>query len=342
MQFQIRLDSYIYTASNVIGRSKESFSVGKAVAKYIKEHKDEIDVIYAVVNPFFAEYIIAKNAKTYKLPVVMHIQDVFPEPIIRRIPFFGKQVFKCTLPVDKYILRNSTKVISIGEHIKHYIAQTRNIDENKFIVVYNWQDESRFDKSINSEHRKDIFTYMFLGNLAPAANLHYVLKCFAEAHIDNARLIFAGAGNLKEPLIEHAKQYPDAKIEFCNAPTSRVCEIQSQANVLLLPLRKGVALRCFPSKFPAYLFSKRPVLACVEHESDVADCIKQAECGWIVEPDDSEALINLFKTLPHKSKEELNKMGKSGYEYSQKHLTREINLKKIVSIILDAAKEKDQ
>ena len=336
----IRLDTYIYTASNVIGRSKESISVGKAVAKYIKGHKDEIDVVYAVVNPFFAEYKVAKAAKKCKLPVVMHIQDVYPEPIVRRIPVFGNLVFKCALPVDKYILRNSTRVISIGEHIKQYIAQTRKIDERKFVVVNNWQDETRFGKPVKNGRRKDIFTYMFLGNLATAANLHYLLECFAEAHMDNARLIFAGSGNLKEYLIEQAKQYQGVKVEFWDAPSSEVHEIQSQADVLLLPLRKAVSLRCFPSKFPAYLFSKRPVLACVEHGSDVELSIRNADCGWVVEPENKEELIERFKSIAQIPRRILDEKGENGYEYCQKFLTRKVNLEKLVNTIIGAAKYK--
>lgn len=338
---RIIVDSYIHPQTNFIGRAKESISFGRAVKKYVTENKDNINVIYGCIPPLFGQKIIVKCCKNLGIPFVLHIEDIYPESFLSRLPRpLGYFLYHLFLPMDKYILQNSSKVITIGPKLKKYLVKTRYLAAKNIEYVYNWQNENKFVASIINKNDKNPFTFMYVGSLSIAANLIYIAECYIKANPANTRFVFAGSGNLKEKLRQIAMEHPDVSFELWDAKSDKLPDIQAQADVLLLPLQKMVSLRAFPSKFPAYLFSKRPVLACVEHESDVADCIKQAECGWIVEPDDSEALINLFKTLPHKSKEELNKMGKSGYEYSQKHLTREINLKKIVSIILDAAKEK--
>ena len=329
----VRLNSFIYTASKIIGRSKESISVGKAVAKYLKVNHSKFDVVYMMVNPYFAEFIIARAAKKYQLPLVRHIQDVFPEPLVRRVPVVGKLMFKLALPVDKYILKHSARTIVIGERIKHYVANTRKADIKKFRVVNNWQDESRFSEMMPYDKNKEVFTYMFLGNLSTAANLHYILQTYAETNPKGTRLVIAGTGNIKDSLKELAARYPDAAIEFRDAPSADVNKIQSEADVLLLPLRKGVALRCNPSKLPAYMFSRRPVLACVEAGTDVDASIKAADCGWVVEPEDKEALVEMLRQLPTVSKDALEKMGESGYEYSQKNLIKEVNLIRLVEAI---------
>jgi len=329
----VRVDTYIYTASKIIGRSKEGISLGKSVVKYIEQHHDEYDVVYMMVSPYFAEYYIAKVCKKYRLPLVRHIQDVFPEPIVRRIPIIGDFVFKLALPIDKYICRNSTRTICIGDRIKHYVANTRKADESKMYVVMNWQDETRFEEKIPYGKEKDEFTFMFLGNLSAAANLHYVLQCYADSQSKGSRLVIAGTGNIKDSLVELANHYPDARIEFRDAPSADVNKIQAEADVLLLPLRKGVALRCNPSKLPAYMFSRRAVLACVEAGTDVDVCIKDANCGWVVEPEDKRTLMKMFQMLPSVPHEELEQKGENGYLYSQKHLTREVNLRKLIDVI---------
>lgn len=330
----VRIDTYIYTDSKIIGRSKEGISLGKGVAKYIKEHQNEYDVVYMMVSPYFAEYHIAKAAFKYGLPLVRHIQDVFPEPIVRRIPVFGDLVFKMALPVDRYIMKHSTRTICIGERIKQYVARTRRMPTDNMYVVMNWQDESRFGERIPFDKNRDTFTFMFLGNLSTAANLHYILRTYAESGSFGTRLVIAGTGNIKDSLVELARQYQEARIEFRDAPSAEVNQIQAEADVLLLPLRKSVALRCNPSKLPAYMFSRRPVLACVETGSDVDYSIKSADCGWVVEPEDSEALKKMFHDLPLISRKELEKKGENGYEYSQQHLTREVNLHKLVDVII--------
>lgn len=329
----VRVHTHIYTASKIIGRSREGISLGKSIAHYVKDHHEDIDVIYMMVSPYFAEFYIAKAAAKYGLPLVRHIQDVFPEPIVRRIPVVGNLVFKMALPVDKYICRHSTRTVCIGDRIKHYIATTRKADESRMYVVMNWQDESRFREIIPYNKNRDIFTFMFLGNLSTAANLHYIVRCYAESGSEKSRLVIAGTGNIKDSLVDLSAQYPNARIEFRDAPSASVNRIQSEADVLLLPLRKAVALRCNPSKLPAYMFSRRPVLACVEEGSDVDVSIKAANCGWVVEPEDAEALKTMFRELPLTPFDELVRKGENGYIYSQDHLTREVNLQRLVKVI---------
>lgn len=329
----VRVETFIYTASKIAGRSKEGISLGKAVAKYIKKYHVEFDVVYMMVSPYFAEYFIAKAASKYGLPLVRHIQDVFPEPIVRRIPVLGELVFKMALPVDRYIMKHSTRTICIGERIKQYVARTRRMPTDNMFVVMNWQDESRFIESLPYNKNRKLFTFMFLGNLSTAANLHYILTCYAESEAEGTRLVIAGTGNIKDSLVQLAGQYPKAQIEFRDAPSAEVNRIQSEADVLLLPLRKAVALRCNPSKLPAYMFSRRPVLACVEAGSDVDYYIKESDCGWVVEPEDSEALKKKFRELPLVSRDILEKKGENGYEYSQMHLTKAVNLQRLVKVI---------
>lgn len=336
----VELDTYIYTKSKIIGRTIESFDQGKKVANYIKQHKDEIDVVYANILPFWGEYVLAKVINKLGIPFVTHVQDVFPEPLVRRVPVVGKLLFKMILPIDRFILKKADNVVVIGPKIGRYLVNTRKVEDKHFRVVYNWQDESRFKGDYSNVAKSRLFTFMFCGSLSTGANLEYIADCFIEAHNDSARFVFAGSGNLLEPLKSKAIDHPDVNIDFMSAPSNKVGEIQAQTDVLVMPLRKTVALRCFPSKFPAYLFSKKPVLACVEHQSDVADCIGKADCGWIVEPEDRESLIHLFKSIPFKDKSELEKMGENAYRYSQQNLTQEVNLSKICDIIVNAGNKR--
>ena len=330
----VELDTFIYTKSKVIGRSKESYDQGKKVAEYIKAHRDEIDVVYANILPFWGEYVLAKTMRKLKMPFVTHVQDVFPEPIVRRVPLVGDLLFRLILPMDKFILETADRVIVIGPKIGEYLIRTRKIEGKNFRVIYNWQDESRFMGDYSNESKSELFTFMFCGSLSTGANLEYIADCFIKANNDKARFVFAGSGNLLEPLKAKAKDNPQVHFDFIPAPSSEVGKIQSQADVLVMPLRKNVALRCFPSKFPAYLFSRKPILACVESNSDVGDCVKRAACGWVVEPEDEQTLIKKFSEIPSIPKETLDEMGQNAYMFSQQSLTREVNLNNIADIIV--------
>ena len=83
---EIVADSYTCPQSSLVGRTKESISFGKYCAHYIKEHHNEIALIYANTWPMGSQYHIVKAAKKYRIPIAMHIQDVYPESLTNKMP----------------------------------------------------------------------------------------------------------------------------------------------------------------------------------------------------------------------------------------------------------------
>jgi glycosyltransferase involved in cell wall biosynthesis len=328
---RVILSSYVNPKSEFIPRFRENISFGTAICQYIDAHHHVIDVIYMTTFPLFAPKAILKTALKYNIPVVNHIEDIYPEPFKQKIPFLGNLVYRCLLPMDKWIVKNTTVSIVIGKKIKDFFIRTRNVLPDKIQVVYNWQDESRYQYVSTQKEDNEPFTFMYVGSISKAANLFLVLNAFIEANIENSRLVFAGSGNELESL--KASSAGDARISFIEARAENVGEIQSKADVLILPLLPTVALRAVPSKTAAYLFSHKPVLACVESDSDVAEIINEGDCGWIASPSDIHSVSSQMKLAAMKTKEQLSTMGEKGYKYSQLHLTKEVNLKKLADII---------
>lgn len=331
---EIIADSYTCPQSSLIGRIKESFSFGKSCAQYIKEHHEEISLIYANAWPMGSQYRLVKAAKKYGIPVAIHIQDVYPESLTNKMPSLtGWALRALILPMDKFILRNSNKVIAISEKMKNYLCKTRGIDEGKSSVVINWQDETEFleyqNNTILEPHDK--FTFMYMGNIGPVAGVDLLIDAFNRAKIKNSRLVIAGSGSMKELLKEKAKT--NADIEFWDVPNGKVPEIQSKADVMMLPIKKGAASSSIPSKLPAYMFSAKPIIGSMDQGCDTANAITEAECGYIVEPENKEQLADMMLKMAEKDRNELPVMGKRGQEYALNHFSKMANLQKLVGII---------
>ena len=109
---------------------------------------------------------------------------------------------------------------------------------------------------------------------------------------------------------------------------------QSEADVLVLCLKKGVAQTATPSKLTAYMFSGRPIVASVDLESDCANIIRESGCGLVVEPEDAETLSKAVESISSKSIEELNQLGKNAFVFAKENLSKERNLKIIVDTII--------
>jgi glycosyltransferase involved in cell wall biosynthesis len=145
-------------------------------------------------------------------------------------------------------------------------------------------------------------------------------------------VVIAGAGSEKESLQKLAMQYTGVDIQFWNAPKAKVPEIQDRADVMVLPLKKGFSLSSIPSKLPSYMFSAKPVIACVDFNSDTALSIISCHCGWVEEPENIEHLKVCMQKAVATKKRILEKMGENGFNFAMTHFSRRSNLPKLCKV----------
>lgn len=328
----ITLTSYTCPESKVFGRLRESYSFGKSVAKYIRANKRSIRSIYANTHPTLGQYLLLKEARRYGIPVVIHIQDIYPESLTRKLGIIGRLVQPLLAKYDEKMMKKASGIITISSGMKQLLDKSRSFDKGFVKVVYNWQDESIFDNNYSKED-SDTFTFMFVGSISPTASLDLVVEAFGLADLENAKLVLAGDGSDKQRCIEVASKFPKANIIFRSVSPNEVPSLQAEADVLLLPLKKGISQTALPSKLPAYMFSAKPILACVEDNSDVATILKDAGCGWITEPENLMMLSLQMQNCMTFSPEKIKQMGISARKYSLSHFTKRINLHAICKII---------
>ena len=331
----LRLNSFTCPSSNLIGRFRESFSFGRRCQNYIKANHDNIDLIYANTWPFLAQYFTIRTSKKFKIPLIIHVHDVYPESLSNKIPILKTLLNFILLPIDKFVLNNSTKIIAISKNMKNYLINTRKISEDKIFIVQNWQDENNFIKYkliSKSEIIDKPFTFMYLGNIGPVAGVNLLLESFVNADLKNSRLVIAGSGSMKDILKKNAFELKLDTIEFWDVPYGKVPEIQNQADVMLLPIKKGSALSSVPSKLPAYMFSEKPIIGCVDKDSDTAKAIIEANCGWILPPENPVLLSRLMEKTSSLSSKELKNKGSKGFNYAIKNYSKQKNLTKLVNL----------
>ncbi len=334
----IILNSYTCPQSSLIGRLIESYSFGKKSVKYIKENHKNIDYIYQNSWPLFSQYQIVKCAKKYNIPVVTHIQDIYPESFVNKLPLGEKLLYPLLLPMDKYILKKSSKVICISENMKSQLIYSRDIEPNKFDIVNNWQNEDLFIQYRNSKREINLpetkpFTFMYLGNNGPVAGVDFLIESFVKADIDDSQLIIAGSGSKTDYCKTLALNLSAENVLFIPVPDGKVPEIQDIADVMLLPVKKGGALSSIPSKLPAYMFSAKTIIGSLDLESDTARAIIEANCGLVVEPENENALIKAMREISTMAIEQLTQKGLNGFHYAMKNFSRKTNLEKVVKII---------
>ena len=335
----IILKSLVYPGASLFGRMIESISFGRASKKFIQEHNKDISVIYANTWPLFAQYAVTRECKKLNIPLILHVQDIYPETLTDRLGLIGPIVRALLMPIEKYVMSNVASIVAIGNKMAAYLATSRGIDKNKIIVVFNWQDESRFKEPEYIQKTETWFTYMYLGSLSPSANIEAVIEAFGNTGLKDSTLVIAGSGNSKQSCINAASVYPNADIRFVNAPYDKVPELLASADVHILPLKKGTGKYSIPSKLAGYMMSSKPVLAFIDTESDAADIIKDAECGWIVPSGNIQSLTLKMQEIHSLPETSLAILGQSGRAYALKHLSKSVNLEKLADLIKNNARE---
>ncbi len=327
----ITLQSYTCPKSKVFGRLRESYSFGNAVAKYIKDNKDSIKVIYANTHPTFGQYLLLNEAKKHGIPVIIHIQDVYPESLTRKLGVLGSLIEPLLVRYDKSAMKKSTKIITISPLMKQALTKSRGYSSEFVEIVYNWQDDSIFEKIIDEKSKK--FTFMFAGSLNPTASLETVIEAFEKAKLVNSQLILAGDGSDKQHCIEVAGKYKNLDIVFETITPNTVPKVQSKADILLLTLKKGISLTALPSKLPAYMFSSKPIIACADVGSDISSIIDKSRCGWVVEPENPDILAQKMIDCHSMALDDLKVIGERGRKYALENFSKRQNLAKICNII---------
>lgn len=319
------LPSYTHPQSSVIGRFRESYSLGLHIKHFIECHHQKIEVVYANVWPLFAQLAVAQACKKYGIPFVIHVQDIYPESLTSKVPFVGDVLAKLLLPIDKYILTTADAIVAISNQMKDYLVSTRGVTHNKISLVRNWQNDRAFNNVIVNESNSSNFNFLYLGSISPSAGVELLITAFEKADLKSAVLTIAGNGSDKIKCINIAAGCKST-IKFIEAQPEHVASIQSCADVLLLPLKKGIAETALPSKMTAYMLSAKPIIASVDKPSEIASIIEDNGCGWVTAPEDIDELARAMKEAYETAQDRLSNIGANSLAFANANLLKEINL----------------
>lgn len=342
---QVRIDSFVYPKYNLFYRSFESWDFGFKAIKYINKNIRDADLIYAGLWAFFGQYAFVRFNKHKNIPVIMNVQDLYPESFFTKIKY--KWLVRLLSPlcsVDKYIANKSAHVTVVSENLQNVYLKDRGLKKDKVTVIENWQDESEFVKEIDSRDQildkyqlqqvKEKFVYMYLGNIGPVAGLEKVIEEFSLLDPSHCALIIAGSGTAKKACMELAIKLNLTNVHFTEVQPGlkSVVELQSIADILLLPINPSAASSSVPSKLIAYMFSAKPVITSAEANSDTGKVIQESNCGWLV--DDSNPWHIRMEKASWYTGDRLKELGKNGYNYAMERFSKSEGLKKTENLFI--------
>jgi glycosyltransferase involved in cell wall biosynthesis len=325
---------------------RESWNFGRQVCRFLEKQDNDVEVVYANTWPLFSQALVARHCARHGIPLVLHIQDIYPESLLGKVPLWSRGLLGVVLTaLDRWIVRRAACVVVISENMRRTYVENRGLPCEKVIAILNWVDERRFAtlpaRSEACAHYKIPeypFTFLYLGNIGLVANVEGLIEAFHAAGLKQAQLVIAGDGSSKAACVELAKRMGVSCVRFVSDPDAgNVPLLQSLGHVCLLPLRKGAGMSSIPSKLIAYLLSAKPVLATLDAGSDTARCIQEAQCGWLGEPEDIGWLAKKMREIATLPSAGLYEMGQRGRQYGLAHFSKAAGVRHLSNVILNAA-----
>jgi glycosyltransferase involved in cell wall biosynthesis len=307
------------------------------------------DVVYSNSWPIFATGILAIITKMRRVPLVLRIQDVYPESLdTQRRVTRRSWVFRLLRWCDQSIASASEQLLVVSPVFQKLYEDDRGVPAGKIHVIPNWGNENPADAdaaAAGAFRRKlgipdDAFVAVYAGNVGVASNAEILVDAFAELK-DQAQiyLVIAGAGSQLDICRREAeRQRLDRVVIHSPWKTEETGPVLQMADVLLLPTKGSQSLNSIPSKLISYLLSGRPVIASALPESDTAIAILEGGVGWVIPPDSADRMAKTIAVAGAQSKESLNQMGAAGREFARQNLTADSNLPRIIEIVENAAK----
>jgi glycosyltransferase involved in cell wall biosynthesis len=336
------------THSTLLSRLWENLTFGLVAALRVLWIRPKPQVIYANTWPLLAQGLLVLAANLRRISLVLNVQDLYPESLAVQGHLSSNSfIYRLLLGLDGWIACNSQVVILASESFIPAYCQRRRVSSETVHVVHNWIDIDQLLPEIERAETTDhlirlrmgipanAFLLVYGGNVGAAAGLEHIIRVVASIEpSDTLNLLIAGEGSQLDECRQLGVELGLSNLTFlCPWLPDDTAGVLSCADLLLLPTQGDQSLVSLPSKLLSYLLAARLILAIARPESELAAVIKNAGCGWVVPPNDPQALAAVIRLAMLTPLEERRELGAAGRSYALAHFTCQANLPKLVALI---------
>jgi colanic acid biosynthesis glycosyl transferase WcaI len=253
-----------------------------------RRHPDAIHIV--TTNPFFAPTLV-ERATRGRGPTVNLLYDLFPDALVEAgVLRSGGWLANRFAAITRAAIGRSAATVFLGDRLREH-AEARYGRARMSAVIPIGADGALFHDSRISQLSPDApVEILYAGQMGRMHDTATLVAALTSGAIpEGLRFNFHASGgsysSLRAALAEHAA------CEFgLPLTTSQWIAKMRQAQVALVTMTQGGQNVVMPSKTYSALVAGQAVLAICPRDSDLADLVRQHECGWIVEPGDVEAL----------------------------------------------------
>ncbi|MBU3606139.1 glycosyltransferase family 4 protein [Polynucleobacter sp. MWH-Creno-3A4] len=299
-----------------------SFVISGSFFGYFLLRNKKFDAIFVYApSPIFQAIPAIIFGKLWKIPVVLWVQDLWPESLQATGTIKNKSILKLVGTAVATLYKNCTLILVQSTA---FIEPVKLLAKNRKVLYHpNSVDEIFLTRTHNSIKPLSFaaapFVIIFAGNVGHAQAVEVIVEAAdLLREIKNIRFDIYGSGSRLEWLKGEVVQRGLCNINCLgHFPVEAMPDILGGANALLVTLgAEEIFKYTIPNKIQAYLAVGRPIVASLDGEG--ARIVELANAGLTAPAGDSISLSQAILRLYNSTPEELLIMGENGKAYFDK------------------------
>ncbi len=299
------------------------------------------DIMYLESPPLF-NGVIGLTAKWLRgIPYVFNVADLWPRTAVEMGLLSNKAVINIALFLEKIFYRQARRILAITQGLYEDII-ARGYDEQKVRLLTNGVDPAIFtpdtipDREVASYRPENGFLIVYAGTHGLIYSLETLLNAAGALRDKPVHFLFIGDGADKPRLQQIAERRQLKNVTFLPPRSGDdMPAVFRAADAAVIALRDiPVSRAVMPLKCFELMAVGCPIIFAARGE--MAGHIEDADCGIVIEPENSDAMVSAITNLIKLTDSERRSMGQCGRAYVTTHFSRAKIAKDLETILMEA------
>jgi len=298
----------------------------------------QCDVAF-ISNPFFhAGLSLHWLARVRRLPVILSIEDIYPEVAARLGQVKRPWLLWVMAALEHSCYRSAQALRVLSESQRRKLIEA-GVPDEKVTTIPFFADTTFVQPLCRDNPFREKFSVpvgsfvvMYAGNMGYTAGLETVIEAAAAVRDEtNILFLLIGEGTLRAQLQQMAADLRLSNVRFLPyQPREDVPWVLAAADISLVALSGTLVDESVPSKTYWLLASGRPIVVVADGKSEVANLVRESGSGAVVSSAaDLAATILRLRGAP----EDREQMGKRGRDYVVANRSRPVAARQLVSLL---------
>lgn len=264
----------------------------------------------------------------HRAPFLYVVQEVYPDVAINLGMLKNRLLIRACYALEQFIYKRAAGISVISPRMQTCL-QRKGVPEDKLAMIPNFVDVADFkplekDNEFARQHGlRGKFLVCYAGNMGKPQHLETLVHAAARLR-DRVEVHFLlmGDGSEAGALRNLAQSFQLTNLTFLSyQPYSVMPQAYAAADVSFVPQAIGTSADGIPSKIYRIMAAGRPVIAVTDQDSDLAEMVSEAKCGYVITSHDPETLAQAI-TAAASDPDAWRQLGANGRRHVLQHYER--------------------